>query len=102
MIRRPPRSTLFPYTTLFRANDVRIAPDGPPLTGWFQLCLSRLNGSGRLLSTGLLQNGGKLFQYIKCPRRPGGPQVDDHSVFWQVIRGRSAKRTVRLNFGDRA
>src|SRR2546422_8068595 len=23
MIRRPPRSTLFPYTTLFRANDVR-------------------------------------------------------------------------------
>src|SRR2546429_8787736 len=27
MIRRPPRSTLFPYTTLFRsfANDVRLA-----------------------------------------------------------------------------
>src|SRR2546421_5391517 len=23
MIRRPPRSTLFPYTTLFRSNDVR-------------------------------------------------------------------------------
>src|SRR5258708_14315088 len=26
MIRRPPRSTLFPYTTLFRS--------GQPLTGW--------------------------------------------------------------------
>src|SRR2546427_2237066 len=25
MIRRPPRSTLFPYTTLFRSNTVRIA-----------------------------------------------------------------------------
>src|SRR5258708_28222799 len=25
MIRRPPRSTLFPYTTLFRSNDVVIA-----------------------------------------------------------------------------
>src|SRR2546429_6074490 len=24
MIRRPPRSTLFPYTTLFRSNDVVI------------------------------------------------------------------------------
>src|SRR3712207_8699653 len=24
MIRRPPRSTLFPYTTLFRSNDPRI------------------------------------------------------------------------------
>src|SRR5258705_7193861 len=23
MIRRPPRSTLFPYTTLFRSNDTR-------------------------------------------------------------------------------
>src|SRR3712207_9528526 len=24
MIRRPPRSTLFPYTTLFRSEDIRI------------------------------------------------------------------------------
>src|SRR2546430_11815386 len=28
MIRRPPRSTLFPYTTLFRSRTVRAAP--PP------------------------------------------------------------------------
>src|SRR2546422_5582340 len=27
MIRRPPRSTLFPYTTLFRSDDARIALD---------------------------------------------------------------------------
>src|SRR5262245_64161590 len=27
MIRRPPRSTLFPYTTLFRSNKVWIATD---------------------------------------------------------------------------
>src|SRR3712207_7420551 len=27
MIRRPPRSTLFPYTTLFRSHDRR---EGPP------------------------------------------------------------------------
>src|SRR3712207_9577654 len=26
MIRRPPRSTLFPYTTLFRSKDVPIGP----------------------------------------------------------------------------
>ena len=37
MIRRPPRSTLFPYTTLFRSNGPRnknqtnqISPDGSP------------------------------------------------------------------------
>src|SRR3712207_8016738 len=34
MIRRPPRSTLFPYTTLFRsqarvADQVATSPDGP-------------------------------------------------------------------------
>src|SRR2546426_6306280 len=28
MIRRPPRSTLFPYTTLFRSNDVMTTEDG--------------------------------------------------------------------------
>src|SRR5256885_13020993 len=32
MIRRPPRSTLFPYTTLFRSHDapLRLAPAGEP------------------------------------------------------------------------
>src|SRR5256885_10720576 len=29
MIRRPPRSTLFPYTTLFRSITVRTAPPRP-------------------------------------------------------------------------
>src|SRR2546425_4421646 len=28
MIRRPPRSTLFPYTTLFRSLDARVQADG--------------------------------------------------------------------------
>src|SRR5436190_8433884 len=28
MIRRPPRSTLFPYTTLFRSNDVLVVGVG--------------------------------------------------------------------------
>src|SRR3712207_7488448 len=33
MIRRPPRSTLFPYTTLFRSGLVRQAFDRPRLRG---------------------------------------------------------------------
>src|SRR5256885_3571045 len=39
MIRRPPRSTLFPYTTLFRSprgrggGDCRQGPEGPPRQG---------------------------------------------------------------------
>src|SRR5260370_21855482 len=40
MIRRPPRSTLFPYTTLFRSHSIYFAP-GSPLFGWNAVCGSR-------------------------------------------------------------
>src|SRR5690349_24165255 len=30
MIRRPPRSTLFPYTTLFRSQELRQRQEDPP------------------------------------------------------------------------
>src|SRR5947209_14194065 len=36
MIRRPPQSTLFPYTTLFRSELAQLAPENPeymPLLG---------------------------------------------------------------------
>src|SRR2546426_8233411 len=35
MIRRPPRSTLFPYTTLFRSDDIEIDPFLPHITPLF-------------------------------------------------------------------
>src|SRR5687768_17890939 len=35
MIRRPPRSTLFPYTTLFRSQDTLTGPDDrAEIIGW--------------------------------------------------------------------
>src|SRR2546430_7173687 len=35
MIRRPPRSTLFPYTTLFRsASPMKVAPGATSLLTW--------------------------------------------------------------------
>src|SRR5258707_10825741 len=37
MIRRPPRSTLFPYTTLFRSSSTpsqSLPPDVPPAPAW--------------------------------------------------------------------
>src|SRR3712207_8904913 len=51
MIRRPPRSTLFPYTTLFRSGGVVLRPIllvGDPLG-----CLDCLgDGRGRLVALG--------------------------------------------------
>src|SRR2546422_1326573 len=39
MIRRPPRSTLFPYTTLFRSLHERQRPRGPVAGDGVELCL---------------------------------------------------------------
>src|SRR5258708_14354099 len=36
MIRRPPRSTLFPYTTLFRSDRIAVGGGAPPPSGSFQ------------------------------------------------------------------
>src|SRR5256885_12623280 len=33
MIRRPPRSTLFPYTTLFRSRILELVDDGAQMVG---------------------------------------------------------------------
>src|SRR5260370_199881 len=50
MIRRPPRSTLFPYTTLFRSEQCRSAPPGqrplaPPGTAGSRRCGMTICGS---------------------------------------------------------
>src|SRR5688572_32326259 len=47
MIRRPPRSTLFPYTTLFRSRCSLVDADG---NGWYAACdgwLTPPGGGGR-------------------------------------------------------
>src|SRR2546425_6983794 len=52
MIRRPPRSTLFPYTTLFRSlifNAILLCDQSSFLRSrWLQSCVRDLAGSTRL------------------------------------------------------
>src|SRR2546427_6899648 len=63
MIRRPPRSTLFPYTTLFRS-----------LTGLARVVGVLLDGAGQLLHARrrLLQGGRLLLGGAGDLLRPGG------------------------------
>src|SRR3712207_7448427 len=42
MIRRPPRSTLFPYTTLFRSKTAYIEPGSPWENGYCESFNSKL------------------------------------------------------------
>src|SRR3712207_7842244 len=44
MIRRPPRSTLFPYTTLFRSHDAGRLGDQPVLHGLLRAAVPGLGG----------------------------------------------------------
>src|SRR3712207_8590282 len=62
MIRRPPRSTLFPYTTLFRSHDVG-GRDGDQLG---QAARRRAVGQARLLP-----RPGDLPLLDDVPRPPG-------------------------------
>src|SRR3712207_7668994 len=78
MIRRPPRSTLFPYTTLFRSSS------GPGARG-----LARLRGPsastrlGKLLLAGLRGS---------APARPLGGSRGDGGHIWLLDR-----KSTRLN-----
>src|SRR5258705_3515930 len=45
MIRRPPRSTLFPYTTLFRSPKHRVPPSISGVRPWARVSMSAPGGS---------------------------------------------------------
>src|SRR5256886_4313044 len=87
MIRRPPRSTLFPYTTLFRSlelalyTDDRDAADLARLTqnGWRDRKSTRLNSSHSQISYAVfcLKKKKQLAQHKKphnAPALPGAHQ----------------------------
>src|SRR2546422_9008012 len=62
MIRRPPRSTLFPYTTLFRSNQIRIA-----YWNWFEeksFAKSHREGNSRHPKRGEADEFHTLFQVL--------------------------------------
>src|SRR3712207_6909759 len=65
MIRRPPRSTLFPYTTLFRSPDVPVA-------------------------LAVVAAGARLGEPGGLPRSVGGDVVHDHANAARVRLGNDA------------
>src|SRR2546422_10173615 len=67
MIRRPPRSTLFPYTTLFRSKVYL-------LSAWPQTIGGRDLDRGAAAAVGLLLGGGVLGGALRSVRKPGVPE----------------------------
>src|SRR3712207_7582328 len=76
MIRRPPRSTLFPYTTLFRSNVElveRARPDRTPVSP-----SPRRNAAVGLL-LGLLLGFALTFLLEQFDRRLREPRSEEHT-----------------------
>src|SRR2546422_8159341 len=74
MIRRPPRSTLFPYTTLFRSredSDTRQPPHGRPprLSPVLRGGRTRLRGRGDRKSTRLNSSHGYISYAVFCLKK---------------------------------
>src|SRR3712207_7585652 len=78
MIRRPPRSTLFPYTTLFRSVGARTSIIGKPL---------------QLTTMSLCREGPQGILTYTSSRAPGTKGVDSKNFFESV---RSEEHTSEL------
>src|SRR5690348_17572023 len=78
MIRRPPRSTLFPYTTLFRS--VELVGTGGGLLGRLGLVRGRL-GLRRRLRLGLLLGGRRRRGDRKSTRLNSSHPSISYAVF---------------------
>ena len=67
MIRRPPRSTLFPYTTLFRSGDLVIGISGSGNSVNVLKAIEYANNNGGVTAGLCGFSGGKLHQIVHVP-----------------------------------
>src|SRR3989475_9328030 len=87
MIRRPPRSTLFPYTTLFRSSIAGRKPSSPS----HAMRILRSYEAGETVSIELMRKQKRLTVAWKVPehearhmRRPRGREEQSH--YRRVVR----------------
>src|SRR2546430_7116180 len=100
MIRRPPRSTLFPYTTLFRSNLTGYA-DYPRLvgeTGGKDFILAHPSADPDVLATGMVR-GAFEYQGQKCSAASRAYVPD---ALWPAVRDRMLEMLAEVKVGDPA
>src|SRR2546429_6608031 len=85
MIRRPPRSTLFPYTTLFRSHDGRENPDT------FQALFTYANGFLVSYATSF-GNDAPSFTRIMGKNATMINTGGEGSPRWQIVEDRKSTR----------
>src|SRR5260370_11176744 len=83
MIRRPPRSTLFPYTTLFRSRQSRAAT--VPFSGPQQRCLGIISLFRSEEHTSELQSHLNLVCRLLLEKKKKSTQVRDNEADAHVM-----------------
>src|SRR2546430_10996769 len=81
MIRRPPRSTLFPYTTLFRSDYVSLANAAVQDLGDGVKTFAGQRGEGFYVDLGSIFDLGALrpFQNLHLIPTPAAPRSEEHT-----------------------
>src|SRR2546427_3459258 len=80
MIRRPPRSTLFPYTTLFRSTQAELA-----------------SLTGRMLTASLLTQDGEFVSLTLLGKACGNSSLSFESTLRLIEGKRRDRKSTRLN-----
>src|SRR2546428_2580603 len=97
MIRRPPRSTLFPYTTLFRSP-------GPAGFGALQGRIEMVQGMGWIVEAKYLVAGGGLvrMQDISPDRKSTRLNSSHDQISYAVfcLKKKKKSRETHLNFSE--
>src|SRR2546423_4586622 len=88
MIRRPPRSTLFPYTTLFRSSGRQIAINGH-IQFNLTIPLQQLNG----LETLVIIMVANKYAFLQITRRRF---LNEWEAFKKVISRRNIRRRITI------
>src|SRR3989442_9735342 len=89
MIRRPPRSTLFPYTTLFRSHAVA-----------YQHAVTRVDDVGRVLDRGEWLRGGAGVRVVAIRDRESTRLNSSHvRISYAVFCLKKKKQSVGLTWG---
>src|SRR5436309_9416640 len=83
MIRRPPRSTLFPYTTLFRSSVILCAANG---TFSSSFSAAYFSASGDRKSTRLNSSHVKISYAVFCLKKKKKNKKKHHFPCYQIMR----------------
>src|SRR3712207_7617112 len=85
MIRRPPRSTLFPYTALFRSALALVDDNDIPLPEEARQVLENIDYAPCIAVMALLDGPGGVPD-------PGGVQIGGDPLFWVADKDRKSTR----------